>query len=224
MAKVYCASDWHLAAHNSRTDEILDWLYFVDSEPDVEKLILVGDILNNTEVRLRKKEWKILSKLRSMSDKIKIVFVAGNHDTECGPLAHLIGAEFCDFYIYEKIGFIHGQIWDEYLSKHPILTEIADWIYNTLQSIDKSHTLAKFAKRTSKQFLHNHEKVKAGAIQWAAQNSCYFVISGHTHYSYIEQPTSTKQIGYANCGSWTENGSCSYIEIEDGQISLKYWP
>lgn len=99
-----------------------------------KELILNGDIFDSWDFRiLKKNHWKILSDLRKLSDKIKITWVEGNHDGPAEIVSHLIGIDVFEDYIlesgYKKIFITHGHIFDSFIEDHPIITEIACFLY-----------------------------------------------------------------------------------------------
>ena len=91
---------------------------------------------------------------------------------------------------------------------------LSDWIYWFLQKIDKSYTIARIAKTSSKQYLHCSEIVEHEAKEYAAKNKCDFICCGHTHFA-LDKGT------YFNSGTWTEK-PCSYLTVKDGQIHLRW--
>jgi len=204
-------SDIHLGSDNCQAELLLEFLDNINTS----KLIINGDLFDNTESRLKKKQWKVLSKLRKLSDTVEIIWVIGNHDyPHPEVIGQLIGAKVADDHTFvsglKTIHCIHGDIWDSFLTKYPMITSIADFIYNILQKIDKKHRLASFAKRSSKSFLRCKDVICENAKKYAASNKYDFIICGHTHY--------TESSGsYYNSGCWTEL-PCDYISINNGEL------
>lgn len=123
-------SDLHLGAESCQVEPLQE---FIESLPPTEKLILNGDVLENTEFRLTKQHWRVLSQLRKLADQMEIVWVRGNHDFDAESVAHLIGATFVPEYTFDSGGrqilCVHGDAWDRFLTDHPIITNLADWFY-----------------------------------------------------------------------------------------------
>lgn len=215
-------SDIHIGASNCQGKLLVDFLDKIHSKEILtEKLILNGDVFENFDSRLCKWNWKILSAIRSISDAVEVVWIKGNHDAH-GPaysIAHLIGAEYCEEYIFESNGkrilCVHGDTFDDFLTEHPILTWIADWIYWLLQKIDGSLYLAKMAKHSSKTFLRCAEVVQKLALKHMEKRNCDFICCGHTHFAGIHDK-------YCNSGTWTELPP-TYLTVSDGEIELKSW-
>ncbi len=215
-------SDIHIGAGNCQARLLVNFLEKIHKQEIVtKKLILNGDVFENFDSRLHKWNWKILSALRSISDIVEVVWIRGNHDAH-GPalsIAHLIGAEYYEEYVFEsggkKILCFHGDIYDDFLTEHPFLTYIADWIYWLLQKVDGSFFLAKMAKHSSKTFLRCVERVKNMALKHKNKLDCDIVCCGHTHLAASEG-------NYFNSGTWTELPP-TYLTIDNGNVELKTW-
>ena len=110
----------------------------------------------------------------------------------------------------------HGHIYDDFLDKHRILSWVGDCIYALLQWIDRTHTLAKVAKKGSKTFLRCARKIEELAIARATRQSCDAVCCGHTHHPVVNI---AGPVHYFNSGCWTER-PCTYLTIEDGLVEL----
>src|SRR6516162_6333344 len=123
-------SDLHLGAESCQVQHLQE---FIEALPPTARLILNGDVLENTEYRLTKQHWRVLSQLRKLADKLELVWVRGNHDYDAESVAHLIGADFVPEYLFESGGkqvlCVHGDAWDRFLTDHPVVTIIADWFY-----------------------------------------------------------------------------------------------
>lgn len=219
MEKTYIISDIHLGSDACEA-KLLN-IFLEDLEEKCDRLILNGDVFESIDFRrLKKSHWHVLSTLRKLSNKIKIIWVCGNHDGAAEIISHLLGVEVYENYQFtsgnKKILVLHGHIFDEFLDAHPILTWIGDFIYNILQRIDKSHNIARFAKHSSKQYQRCTDIIKEGATKLAQKKGCDVVCCGHTHDATADL---TKEIAYYNSGCWTEK-PCTYIEIIDDEIKI----
>jgi UDP-2,3-diacylglucosamine pyrophosphatase LpxH len=207
-------SDLHLGAEMSQAKRAARLL---SDLPATRHLILAGDVLESSETRLKRQHWSVLSLLRQLSDVTKLVWVKGNHDDDAESVAHLVGAEFVDEFIFpsgdKDCLVIHGHQYDDFLDKHPITTAFADAAYLALQKMD--HRLAQMAKRSSKTFLRCCDKVKIGALTYANEKDCNVVICGHTHHAEVLQGN----ISYYNTGCWVEQ-VCHYLTVKRGEVKL----
>jgi UDP-2,3-diacylglucosamine pyrophosphatase LpxH len=214
-------SDIHLGSESCQVKAVQE---FLDSLPPTNRLILNGDVLENTEYRLTKQHWRVLSRLRKYSDQLELVWVRGNHDHDAEAVAHLIGANFVSEYDFESGGrrilCIHGDAWDNFLTDHPVVTVFADWFYLQMQRM--SRRLAFNAKRKSKTWLRCVEKIRAGAMAYAKDKGFDVVVCGHTHQAEEPaEPPTTSPI-YYNTGSWTDH-HCQYLTVQDGFVWQQAW-
>jgi UDP-2,3-diacylglucosamine pyrophosphatase LpxH len=212
-------SDLHLGATSSQVRHIQE---FLDNIPITRRLVLNGDVLENTEHRLTKHHWKVLSQLRKLSDQLELVWVIGNHDCDADAIANLIGASFVPRYQFSSGGkqvlCVHGHSWDSFLTDHPLITVVADWIYLWLQKINRR--LAVRVKRRSKTFLRSVERVRAKALDHGKQHRLDLVVCGHTHHAEApDQAASPGRPLYVNTGCWTDL-VCHYWTIKDGITHL----
>lgn len=224
MNKYTIISDLHLGSNVCRSDNILEFLYYLDTE----NLILNGDIFDNMDFRrLQKSHWHILKKLRQISKNTNLIWIIGNHDYQCEPIAHLIGSEFkfehiikdCDRHILVT----HGHRFDKIITKRPILTKLADNIYRVIQLFDKrmdnNYYYSGMIKRNSKTLTNITDNTISDAINFASKNKYDAVIIGHLHKPAVFT-TQESMVEYANCGCWTEE-NCTYITINNGIINLQ---
>ncbi|MBA4187741.1 MAG: UDP-2,3-diacylglucosamine diphosphatase [Planctomycetaceae bacterium] len=215
-------SDIHLGSDNCQAKYLVHFLASIRRGFTLTKrLILNGDVFDSIDFRrLKKHHWGILSELRKLSDEIEVIWINGNHDGPAEIVSHLLGVECADEIVVEsggrKVLLLHGHRFDEFISRYPFFTWIADRVYNGLQKIDKSHTFAKFAKRNSKTFLRCAQKIEADSIRYAIKRGCHVVCCGHTHHP-VANTSGT--VHYFNSGCWTEK-PCHYLTIRDGVVAL----
>lgn len=220
MQDAIVISDLHLGADACQVRLLQE---FIETLPPTERLILNGDVLENTESRLTRHHWRVLSHLRKLADQLELVWVRGNHDYDAESVAHLIGANFVPEYVFESGGrcvlCVHGDAWDRFLTDHPIITNIADWLYLKIQRL--SRRLASSAKRSSKTFLRCVDRVRTEALAYGRRRRVHAVMCGHTHLAEgVSQPdTDLDECAYYNTGSWTDH-HCHYITVKDGLFEV----
>ena len=223
MLDAIVLSDLHLGSENCQADRILQLLSWIEQQKlPTERIILNGDIFDSLNLqRLKCKHWEVVERLRALSRSREVIWIAGNHDGCSRRLSDLMGVSVLTQCVLhsgsEKILFMHGDAFDEFIKKYPITTWMADRLYNWLQKMDRSHGLARWAKRQSKTFLECARKVRRGAMARAEQLSCTIVCCGHTHHSVTHEENG---IAYYNSGCWTEL-PCSYLTIRDGVVDLR---
>ena len=214
-------SDLHLGSDVCQAHRILGFLDSIEGQ--IKELILNGDVFDSWDFRrIKKHQWKVLSKIRSLSDHVHVTWVNGNHDGPAEIISHLLGVDVTKEYVLQsgenKILILHGDVFDEFITKHPIVTWFADFGYYLLQKIDPSFWMAKTAKRKSKTFLRCSELVKQRAIAYAASKGFNTVCCGHTHSEMLEEGPVT----YGNSGCWVEPPG-SYLLVNNGKLSLHHY-
>ncbi len=221
--KAIIISDIHLCSNVCQAELVLKFIKQI-KESDTNLLLINGDLFEHMEARMKKDHWKILSSLRKLSDEKKVVWCQGNHDYPAGDMiANLLGIEFCEEYVFysggKKVLCIHGDKWDGFDIRHPIITSIADWFYRLIQRLDPSHNYARLVKKQSKTFLRCMTKIKQGAYSYAEELKADIVCCGHSHCAEMWGGTKEQPIIYANGGSWCEY-PCTFLEINSGKIQL----
>jgi UDP-2,3-diacylglucosamine pyrophosphatase LpxH len=215
-------SDIHLGSDNCQAKALVRFLGSVRRGPAAaRRLILNGDVFDSIDFRrLKKHHWGILSEIRKLSDELEVVWINGNHDGPAEIVSHLLGVACADEYVVESGGrrvlFLHGHRFDEFITRYPFITWVADRMYNFLQKVDQSHYFAKLAKRNSKTFLRCAQKIEAAAVRYAEKRGCHAVCCGHTH---LPVANTTGPVQYFNSGCWTEK-PCHYLTLKDGVVGL----
>lgn len=212
-------SDLHLGSDNCQAKLLSQFLEQIADQTHC--LILNGDVFDSIDFRrLTKHHWKVLSSLRRLAKHQKVIWICGNHDGPAPIISHLLGVPVVDQYILhsgdQRILFLHGHTFDNFLDQHPILVWFSDLIYWFLQKIDHTHYLAKIAKKESKIFLRCARKIEKGARALAQKLDCTMVCCGHIHHA---ETSTLEGISYFNSGCWTEL-PCHYLQIQNGQIDL----
>ncbi len=222
MLDAVVISDIHLGSPNCQAKYLVHFLAEVRrGELRAKQLILNGDVFDSIDFRrLKKHHWKILSEIRKLADHMEITWINGNHDGSSEVISHLLGVRCADEIVVEsgtrRLLFLHGHRFDEFISRYPFITWVADRIYNFLQRVDKSHSFAKFAKHRSKTFLRCAQKIEQDAMQYAAKLGCDVVCCGHTH---LPVTNTSGAVHYFNSGCWTEK-PCHYLTVQDGAVTV----
>ncbi len=222
MLDAVILSDLHLGSDNCQARSLCQLLKRVaDGELRTERLILNGDVFDSIDFRrLTRSHWKVLSWVRKLSDQMEIVWICGNHDGSAEIVSHLLGVSVVDEFEFDSDGrrllLLHGHIYDDFLVDHPVLSWFGDVIYGLLQWIDRTHYLAKVAKKGSKTFLRCAKKIEQNAIALAAKKGCHVVCCGHTHHAVAN---TEGDVHYFNSGCWTEL-PCTYLTVDRGAVEL----
>ncbi len=215
-------SDIHLGSENCQAKRLVHFLETIrKGERPTRRLILNGDVFDSIDFRrLQKSHWKVLSLLRKLSDELEILWINGNHDGPAEVVSHLLGVTCTDEAVVESGGrnvlFLHGHRFDQFITRHPILTWFADRAYHLLQKIDPSHHFARLAKKRSKTFLRCARKIEEESVRYAARKGCDAVCCGHTHHA---EAVEGGPVAYFNSGCWTEK-PCHFLTLRDGVVEV----
>jgi UDP-2,3-diacylglucosamine pyrophosphatase LpxH len=215
-------SDLHLGSDNCQARALCRLLeQIADEELLTARLILNGDVFQSIDFRrLKKHHWKVLSLLRKLSDRLEIIWIGGNHDGPAEVVSHLLGVTVEEEYTLRSGGrsilVLHGHAFDEFIDNHPVLTFLADCVYGLLQRLDRTHAVARLAKKSSKTFLRCARAVQERATAYARRRGFAAVCCGHTHAA---QEIRTGDVHYFNSGCWTEL-PCTYLSVAEGDVAL----
>jgi len=223
-------SDIHLGSPMCQAESLLSFLQKIE----VKHLVINGDLFEDLKrtFRLRDSHWKIIAQLRRMSDHCQIIWVKGNHDTlgyrkgaDLKYISNLLGFKFKREFFWEidgiKLCALHGDVWDGYLHKYPILSNIVTWFYDRLKELNYEwcKSLTKFIKRKSKILMRNGNYVMDGAFDYAIETKSDIVVCGHTHKAELIKKDN---LIYANCGTF-ESAIPTAICLSEENIGLYQW-
>jgi UDP-2,3-diacylglucosamine pyrophosphatase LpxH len=218
-------SDIHLGSKNSQARWLSQLL-----ESDFDRLIVNGDAINNLNLKkLKDHHWALLDQLRQIGRDRELIMIRGNHDGKgiakeglcaANVLPTLLGVPCHDEYQLEMghrhYLLLHGDRFDPTVHQ-PIITDAADWCYQTVQKVNKK--AAKWLKRKVKKLGGVLEFVKRRSVHYARSLGCQGVITGHTHFAADEW---IDGIHYLNSGCWVDR-PCTYLLAQKDRIHLRTW-
>ena len=234
--KAIIVSDLHLGTKDSKAEEFIE---FIEKHP-TELLILNGDIIDgwaiNRGSKWKKQHTKVISKLLKLSNKIKIIWIRGNHDEFVQEFigSHFGGVEIREDYrlqYYEHIEYdnwkskcyyiFHGDVIDVFITKYKWLSKLGAVGYDFALWLNRQYN--KYRKWRNLPYQSISQKIKVGvkaatnyvndfevtALKMAEKKGCDGVICGHIH-----QPEDRVINGkrYVNSGDWVENMSAVLVD------------
>jgi UDP-2,3-diacylglucosamine pyrophosphatase LpxH len=216
MNKYLIISDIHLGDKHSRADLILKVL----KENKAKTIIIAGDLFDHHNLhRLNKTHWKVLSKLRKLSKKCKIIYLIGNHCfLKAEFMSILLGFNCKDEHIIElkdiKVLVVHGDIFDIYFTKYKWITNLIIKVYYLIRHYTPfSDDFFRLFKARTNDFVEKSSDIKKNALKYIEINNYDKIICGHTHLPENDDK-------YINTGSFCEK-ECSYVVIDKkGKIRL----
>jgi len=213
MYKSVFISDVHLGTKSCKAKRLHDFL----SNIECENLFLVGDIIDGWALRRRhywtKKQTEVIRKILKLSEKMNVVYVAGNHDEFIRPFFRYdfqFGSwKIVDSYDYTGIDgrsyyVSHGDYFDLTMRIPTFLingcAHVWDYIPHKESNDSFSHVLYKWLG--TEQVIKKYINTKG--------YDC--AITGHTHSPKIKDD-------YMNCGDWVTNCT-ALVENLDGSWEL----
>jgi UDP-2,3-diacylglucosamine pyrophosphatase LpxH len=210
-------SDLHLGSEVCRARELVKLIKGIQ----FRRLIILGDAFDDTRFhRLRRSHFKVLSLINKLSAPkrgIEVVWVEGNHDSE---FLRVVGA-MLGVRVYPEYAFtvggrrylaIHGHQFDQYMSRHPVVSAIAGRFYTAIQRRDsRTQAVSRYLKRRSKSWLKVSDEIAEKATRHARRRGADVVLCGHTHQPLHRR--SLNGVEYLNTGCWTDVPS-TYVTID----------
>ena len=216
MNKYLIISDIHLGDEHSKPEILLKVL----KKYKAKNIIIAGDLFDHHNLkRLKKSHWKVLSQLRKLSKKSKIIYLIGNHcflNSEF--MSILLGFDCRDELEIElngkKILIVHGDIFDIYFTKFKWMSNIIIKLYYLARKTILGEVFFRAVQHHTKDFIEKSSKIKQNAIKHAKENNYHKIIYGHSHIPDHDDKC-------INTGSFCEE-KCSFVLINKNNIELIY--
>jgi len=234
--KVIIVSDLHLGTKDSRAKDFIKFLETYKTD----LLILNGDIIDgwalNRGSKWKKSHTNVISKLLKLSNKMKIIWIRGNHDEFLNEFVglHFGNIEIRENYILELKEWIkddlfvsnnyyifHGDVIDVFITKYKWLAKLGSIGYEISLWLNRWYnryrywiglpyqSISKDIKAGVKAATNYINDFENAAIKMAKKEGCRGVICGHIH-----QPADFKlpEGHYLNSGDWVENRSAILVD------------
>jgi UDP-2,3-diacylglucosamine pyrophosphatase LpxH len=217
MNKYLIVSDIHLGDKKCKAEILLKVL----KENKAKTIIIAGDLFDHHNLhRLNKNHWKVLSKLRKLSKKCKIIYLIGNHCfLKAEFMSILLGFNCKDEHIIElknqKILVVHGDAFDIYFTKYKFFTNLIIKGYYLIRHYTPfSDDFFRLFKSHTNDFIEKSSNIKQNALKYIAINRYDKIICGHTHIPEYSDK-------YINTGSFCEEKVSFVLIDKNSQINLK---
>lgn len=206
--KFLIISDVHLGDKDCKAELLLKIL----KKNKAKNIIIAGDLFDHHNLkRLKKSHWKVLSYLRKLSKKSKIIYLIGNHCfLKAEFMSILLGFDCKNEYIIElndeKVLVVHGDIFDIFFTKYKYITNFIVKIYYAI----RAHTpfaddFFRLLKHKTNNFIEKACDMKKNALKYIEFNGYDKVICGHSHIAEYDKK-------YVNIGSFCEK-EASFVLI-----------
>ena len=173
MNEVLAISDIHLGDKDCQANKLLKVL----KKEEAKTILIVGDLFDHHNLnRLNKTHWKVLSKLRKLSKKSKIIYLIGDHCfLKAEFMSILLGFDCRDEYEFQiknkKFIAVHGDIFDIYFSKYKNITEFINQLYYIIRHYTPfADNFFKLLRKKTESFGEKTSNIKQNAIKYCEFN------------------------------------------------------
>jgi len=208
-------SDVHLGSKDCHADKLLKLLSHVKAK----NIIIAGDLFDHHNLtRLSKTHWKVLSKLRKLSKKHRVIYLIGNHCfLKAEFMSILLGFDCKDEHVLslkdKKVLVVHGDIFDMFFTRYKYITNFIIKLYYVFRHYTPfADNFFNILQHRTNNFLEKAGDMKKNALKYIEFNNYDKIICGHSHI-----PEYTEK--YINTGSFCEK-KCTYVTIKKDKIIL----
>ena len=197
--KAIIVSDLHMG---SRYFQSQAFGGFLDYIPDVDEIILNGDVLDRPRAKLVPMHQHIFERIEQLSFRHKVVWVRGNHDKGYMP-ASLGKIKFCRRYTFDhRILITHGDDFDNVMARSRVFMKTFRMLHDLRVRLGARPVhVAEYAKKWKAFYRVLRNNVMRNAVNFAAEKGFEAVTCGHTHFA---EDIVINGIRYINTGAWTE--------------------
>ena len=217
--KLTIVSDLHLGYKNSDKDSFNRFLDSLQSDEETTDLVLLGDIVDmwrRDASGVFLENWDIVHKIISLKQKMRVHYVAGNHDYH----VLLMRGHSYPFSFSENLKFTdgkhtyticHGLEFDPH-QKKVLMEALCHVMYDPVEGFENLFGVTQPPETRLSEILGDVEKhamssVKKGEI----------LVFGHTHHPFIN-----KSENLVNTGSWVSDSTIhnTIVELSGGKPRL----
>ena len=197
--KAIIVSDLHMGSRYFQSEAFGGFLDYI---PDVDEIILNGDVLDRPRAKLVPMHQHIFERIEQLSFRHKVVWVRGNHDKGYMP-ASLGKIEFCGRYTFDnRILITHGDDFDNVMARSRVFMKAFRMLHDLRVRLGARPVhVAEYAKKWKAFYRVLRNNVMRNAVNFAAEKEFEAVTCGHTHFA---EDIVINGIRYINTGAWTE--------------------
>ena len=207
-------SDLHMGSRYFQAEAFAG---FLNNIPELDALILNGDVLDRPQVKLAPTHQQNLDRIEQLSFQYKVVWVRGNHDNGYMP-ASLGKIEFCRRYTFDhRILITHGDDFDTIMPRSRVFMKVFRLMHDLRVRLGARPVhVAEYAKKWKAFYRVLRSNIMLNAVNFAVENGYQAVTCGHTHFA---EDTVVNGVRYINTGAWTEYPAF-YLHITPDNMSL----
>ena len=191
---------------------------FLETIPGDYEIILNGDIIDNTKMKLPLPHRQMLDRIERLSFRQPIIWVHGNHDN--GFIPDKVGKiDLRPIYqIGNRLLIAHGHDFDEIMPRNRLFMKFFKLMHQVRMSLGARPVhVAHYAKKWKAFYKVLRDNVMKNAVTCAKEQGCDSITCGHTHFP---EDRVYNGIRYINTGAWTE---CPphYLLVTDRKMILR---
>ena len=191
---------------------------FLTHLPDESQLVLNGDTIDDPTRRLSEESHRILDLLSHHSERLRIIWVEGNHD-EGFVLPDPRAIEFTKFHVIPECSLYisHGMDFDNVMPKNRWFIKLFRFLHRLRVMLGAAPVhVAEYAKKWRWFYTYLRNNIATNAIEHARENGWEHVVCGHVHFA---EERRVNGVTYYNTGTWTE-APPRYLYVTDDGIEL----
>ena len=207
-------SDLHMGSRYFKSQAFAGLL---DNLPDIDELILNGDVLDRPHAKLASTHLQNLDRIEQLSFHHKVVWVRGNHDNGYMP-ARLGKIEFCRRYTFDhRILITHGDDFDNIMPRSRVFMKAFRLMHDLRVRLGARPVhVAEYAKKWKAFYRVLRNNIMLNAVNFAVENGYQAVTCGHTHFA---EDMVVNGVRYINTGAWTEYPA-HYLYVKPDSMAL----
>ena len=192
---------------------------FLDQMPEDCELVLNGDIIDNSYVKLNPSHRKILDLIKQLSLRQKVIWLRGNHDN--GYIPDQFGKVVFkrSLSVGSRLLITHGDDFDEIMPRYQLFMKAFKLLHEARVMLGARPVhVAEYAKKWKSFYKVLRKNVMTTAVKCAMENGYEAVTCGHTHYA---EDVVFKGVRYINTGAWTEFPSYFLHVVKEKMLLTK---
>ncbi len=217
--KIIIVSDVHLGYQNTDKESFKKFLENLQTDEETTDLVLLGDIVDmwrRDASGVFLEHTDIIQQLINLKQKMRIHYVAGNHDYHvlqlrghAYPFNFTKNLKFIDGNITYNI--LHGYEFDKQ-QKSPIMEALCHVMYDPIENFMDFFDLTQIPET---RLSHSLDDIERRACSTAKEKE--ILVFGHTHHPFIN-----KEENIANSGSWVIDSPIhnTIVELSCGKPKL----
>jgi len=218
--KLIIVSDIHLGYKNSDKDAFNRFLDSLQSNEETTDLVLLGDIIDmwrRDASGIFLENWDIVQKIISLKQKMRVHYVAGNHDyhvlqmrDHAYPLSFTKDLKFTDGdYSYT---LCHGLEFDPQ-QKTVLMEALCHVMYDAIEGFENLFGVTQPPETRLSQILGDVTNRACSTVKKKGE----ILVFGHTHHPFVNEAENV-----VNTGSWVTDSTIhnTIVELSGGKPRL----